>query len=575
MLEAEEGEERLLDDILPPMAQQPAAQASPKAPQPAAARRKAPSKKALFVPLPHAPDDMLWTTKYAPRSEEMLRASVFPKKISSVQEWLQSAFSHPLQHRLLCMTGPTGCGKTETVRLLARKLQAELVEWICPTSCGAKALDAQSMVPYSHELDELNDFLLRSDRYHNLGGASQASTARQPRVILVEDLPQLFFTEHRDKFAKIIRDFLHRGRFPMVLIVSDESQETPSLWRYLPVNILSSPRVTTVAFNAITELKVSKVLNEILANEAASMQVTHPGLVETIASSCCGDLRHAIQTLQLLCTSSAEPASALPHLPAPSKPHAVDFNRDSSYGLFHVVGKFLNASKHEPVDFQAILDHRLSSDAERVFTDFLYGNYLSFYSEIEDCAALSDYASDADILERAAYSQGQSVIPTLENCARHLLARGVVHCNDHPLEKRFRPIYRPQTAFVEATRRSFGGTTRLLFESTHTLHGAENITEYLPFVSIISRQPLSPQLSAMTVAQKSLLHSLTSFSLRHEAIFLDRQTRFEKKDGLDSEHGSTNREFFEALVVSHSSEQSAAQKPASAATDLEDEIEDV
>jgi Tfp pilus assembly pilus retraction ATPase PilT len=97
-------------------------------------------------------DNQLWVDKYAPQSLQDL--AVHKRKVDDVRRWLVDAFDEkgPSKHRvspsicfpvfetstrrscdnvqrLLIFTGPAGSGKTTTLRVLAREMDFDIVEF--------------------------------------------------------------------------------------------------------------------------------------------------------------------------------------------------------------------------------------------------------------------------------------------------------------------------------------------------------------------------------------------------------------------------------------------------------------
>lgn len=146
-----------------------------------------------------------WLDNFAPRSVGDL--AIHAKKIEDLQQWLQSAASassstsadNQRQHRrraapMLCITGPSGAGKTATLRLCASAAGFDVQEWVQPVDVELTAVrryedDAAPAFAESQTL-LFEQFLFRASRY----GSLFESAARR-RLVLVEDFPNAFVRE--------------------------------------------------------------------------------------------------------------------------------------------------------------------------------------------------------------------------------------------------------------------------------------------------------------------------------------------------------------------------------------------
>lgn len=180
--------------------------------------------------------------------------------------------------RILALTGPAGSGKTATIKVLARELGFELMEWKNPMAnpYGGMFPSPNSLFTYfTHgtlsdldnvpQLDKFREFLNRASMSRSVfGGNSSKQIARQ--VILLEDLPNILHADTRDKFHDALRSFAQRqtsqnGEYiPLVVIISDlgtrgEPEEYSSsrgrnevlgIRTALPADLLSAPYVTQI-----------------------------------------------------------------------------------------------------------------------------------------------------------------------------------------------------------------------------------------------------------------------------------------------------------------------------------------
>lgn len=142
-----------------------------------------------------------WMEGFAPATSDDL--AVHPKKVGDVRNWLQHCEAmrkkHPAQICLL--TGPAGCGKTATLRVLAQEFGYELQEWINPTDC--EEINALGDQPYEgsymgSQLVAFKSFLLRASRYKSL------LTTQNKRLLLVEDFPNVLLKDATATFEDLL-----------------------------------------------------------------------------------------------------------------------------------------------------------------------------------------------------------------------------------------------------------------------------------------------------------------------------------------------------------------------------------
>lgn len=99
------------------------------------------------------------------------------KKISEVENWLISNVVGSNVISILLLTGPTGSGKTETVRALCKSLNIEISEWVnSPDSDGDDFYGIGQTAKFTN-------FLIESTRYQSLFQMSFK------KIILIEEYP--------------------------------------------------------------------------------------------------------------------------------------------------------------------------------------------------------------------------------------------------------------------------------------------------------------------------------------------------------------------------------------------------
>ncbi|KAJ2128943.1 RFC checkpoint protein Rad17, partial [Coemansia sp. RSA 678] len=161
-------------------------------------------------------ENQLWWQRYEPHTADEL--AVHKKRVDEVRDWLMAAGQAVDGHRVLVLEGPAGAGKSTCVRVLARDLGLNIVEWENPSDVRLSAAgDAMG----AGVVRAFGDFLAQAQRY----GAAGA------RMVLVDDLPNVAHGATRDAFNSAVNRFAAvpaRESCPMVIIVSDVHAEAES-----------------------------------------------------------------------------------------------------------------------------------------------------------------------------------------------------------------------------------------------------------------------------------------------------------------------------------------------------------
>lgn len=255
--------------------------------------------------------------------------AVNPRKINEVKQWMQKKRGRRRGCKLLLLTGPTGSGKTATVRVLCEELELELIEWNSPECCELfYNPEGDEVIFEENQVQSFSKFLKSADR----GSIEQSALQK---VVLVEQLPNIFYREP-SMLHGTLRNCINGTVCMYIFIMSD----TDSCWylnpkRILPANIRIQLGFDHIAFNASAITFLSKTLRRI----TSQLNITASALqIKQIAESSKGDIRAAINNLQLSIDEDKRIINILP------------LHSSALVDSFHCLGKLLYAKRCDKAD---------------------------------------------------------------------------------------------------------------------------------------------------------------------------------------------------------------------------------
>ncbi|OLN85361.1 Cell cycle checkpoint protein RAD17 [Colletotrichum chlorophyti] len=351
------------------------------------------SQRFVKPPRPAKPailDDDLrpWSERFAPVNLDEL--AVHKRKVADVRKWLEDVLAGRLRQRLLLLKGAAGSGKTTTMRLLAKDMGYELLEWKNPTGALGPHLGYQSASA------QFQDFLGRGGKFGQLDTDLTTEAPRPPndksgsssrKIILIEEFPNTFSRSSTalTSFRNAILDYLAAntpsltsfGRpltesiTPIILVISETLLTTTSAsadsftaHRLLGPEILRHPGTRVIEFNAIAPTLLAKALELIVLKEARKSgrkRTPGPQVLKRLGEI--GDIRSAISSLEFMCLKGDQDADwgAKVALARQSKGAKAGISltkgeeetlelisqREASLGIFHAVGKVVYNKRDE------------------------------------------------------------------------------------------------------------------------------------------------------------------------------------------------------------------------------------
>ena len=187
------------------------------------------------------------------------------------------------------MTGPAGTGKTSTIRVLAREMGFEILEWGSSVSGASPSKHTSfSSIRRSYDISgedgpyddyeglftKFEAFLTRASTCNNLFSGFDTNPQSSParRLILFEDLPNILHSQTQANFHRAMNSFVNdlpsNPPTPLVIIVSDagmrgeasderraegrgwgkDKVEVVDIRTVLSKDLLTGPYVTEIAY---------------------------------------------------------------------------------------------------------------------------------------------------------------------------------------------------------------------------------------------------------------------------------------------------------------------------------------
>ncbi|XP_014635226.1 PREDICTED: cell cycle checkpoint protein RAD17 [Ceratotherium simum simum] len=479
-----------------------------------------------------------WVDKYKPETQHEL--AVHKKKIEEVETWLKAAVleRQPKQGgSILLITGPPGCGKTTTIKILSKEHGIQVQEWINPILPDFQKDDFKEIFnsessfhvfPYQSQIAVFKEFLLRATKYNKLQMLGD-DLRTDKKIILVEDLPNQFYRDSHT-LHEVLRKYVQMGRCPLVFIVSDSLSGDNSQRLLFPKEIQQECAIANISFNPVAPTIMMKFLNRIVTREAnkngGSIIVPDKTSLELLCQGCCGDIRSAINSLQFSSKgennlwprkkgmSSLKSDAALSKSKGRKKPDRVFESqeaqaiggKDVSLFLFRALGKILyckraslteldsprlppHLSEHERdtllVQPEEVVE--MSHMPGEVFNLYLHQNYVDFFMEINDLVRASDFLSFADTLSgdwnTRSLLRGYSTSIATRGVIHSNRARGFAHCQGGGSS--FRPLHKPQWFLINKKYRENCLAAKALF-SDFCLPALCLQTHLLPYLALLT-----------------------------------------------------------------------------------------
>ncbi|XP_004058795.2 cell cycle checkpoint protein RAD17 isoform X1 [Gorilla gorilla gorilla] len=479
-----------------------------------------------------------WVDKYKPETQHEL--AVHKKKIEEVETWLKAQVleRQPKQGgSILLITGPPGCGKTTTLKILSKEHGIQVQEWINPVLPDFQKDDFKGMFntessfhmfPYQSQIAVFKEFLLRATKYNKLQMLGD-DLRTDKKIILVEDLPNQFYRDSHT-LHEVLRKYVRIGRCPLIFIISDSLSGDNNQRLLFPKEIQEECSISNISFNPVAPTIMMKFLNRIVTIEAnkngGKITVPDKTSLELLCQGCSGDIRSAINSLQFSSSKgennlrprkkgmSLKSDAVLSKSKRRKKPDRVFENqevqaiggKDVSLFLFRALGKILYCKRASLTELDSPRLPSHLSEYERdtllvepeevvemshmpgdLFNLYLHQNYIDFFMEIDDIVRASEFLSFADILSgdwntRSLLREYSTSIAT-RGVMHSNKARGYAHCQGGGSS--FRPLHKPQWFLINKKYRENCLAAKALFPD-FCLPALCLQTQLLPYLALLT-----------------------------------------------------------------------------------------
>ncbi|TID23875.1 hypothetical protein CANINC_003167 [Pichia inconspicua] len=284
---------------------------------------------------------------------------VHTRKVTDLRRALTKLISGQCESRMVVVSGPSGNGKSTTVKLLVKELMQEKAKkWANNASVSALESTVSGGDQYIVEFSISSDSHIGNSSTRYFGefmDQCKLLTGVNERCVVIEELPNLFHTETHREFHRVLSEWLCTDPMinlpPIVLIVSEFDIAMENEWRgraaftidnFVKVEtvlgraIMSSENVLweRVRFNRVAPTIMKKALQRVLNIEGVSNDQSD--VCETLEYlSSFGDLRNGINELEFWYRFKRG-----------SDGDGVGEGRESGREMFHAIGKIVYGTKH-------------------------------------------------------------------------------------------------------------------------------------------------------------------------------------------------------------------------------------
>ncbi|CAB3261398.1 unnamed protein product [Arctia plantaginis] len=434
-------------------------------------------------------DHKNWIKSFEPVTVEDL--AVNNKKIQEVDEWIKSVCNKNNGDMLL-LTGPVGCGKTITIKVLAAKHKVRVTEWITPLDIDIPSENGEYEYKQKQSLKFL-DFILNAANFTSLLDDNSR------KLVLVEDFPNTFIRTPSE-FTDVLHQYKFRAKSPIIFICSESHMDGKNTSANLFTPGLKEQfSIQHIMFNSVAPTNLKSALKRVAAiiNQKHKLIYNTPttDVVDCVVNSSVGDVRSAVLNLHFACLKGGSKQNMDTSIvleketkgkgnkkKKQSSSKFMALGKDQTVSILHGVGRVLNPKvidaengkkkfTHSP---EAIIEQFISQPSS--FINFLEENYLPHFACIDHVENATSALSDADFM-LAEWRE--------KSCQEHglyIAVAGLMLANKSPVSA-WNPVRGPKNMRIQ-----YPSVRELQLEENNLYKGKVLVVDYQTYCKIIGKE---------------------------------------------------------------------------------------